>query len=83
MLCIVQIKMEQNKMGGKVSRNDPDNEELSSPSFIIKPWLVKKTCIKGYPGGGIQTKDPHPYPLVYLKGGGGSAPKLRTKRDRK
>ena len=39
------------KMGGKVSRNVPNNEELSSPSFIMSPWLVKKTCIQGDPGG--------------------------------
>ena len=39
------------KMGGKVSRNVPNNEELSSPSFIMSLWLVKKTCIQGDPGG--------------------------------
>ena len=33
--------------------------------------------------GGILTKDPHPYPLVYVKGGGGSAPTMRTRKDRK
>ena len=38
-------------MGGKVSRNVPNNEELSSPSFMMSPWLVKKTCIQGDPGG--------------------------------
>ena len=39
------------KMGGKVSRNAPDNEEPSRPSFIMSPWLVKKTCIQGDPNG--------------------------------
>ena len=38
-------------MGGKVSRNAPDNEELSRPSFIMSPWLVKEACIQGDPGG--------------------------------
>ena len=38
------------KMGGKVYWNAQDNEELSSPSFIMSPWLVKNTCIKGDPG---------------------------------
>ena len=31
--------------------NAPGNEKLSSPSFIMSPWLVKKTCIQGDPGG--------------------------------
>ena len=38
-------------MGGKVSRNAQDIEELSRPSFIMSPWLVKKTCIHGDLGG--------------------------------
>ena len=38
-------------MGGKVSRNVSNNEELSSPSFIMSPCLVKQICIQGYPGG--------------------------------
>ena len=33
------------KMGGIVSRNAPDNEELSSPSFIINA-LKEKIIIK-------------------------------------
>ena len=37
-------------MGSKVSMNAPDNEELSSQSFIMSPWLIKKTCILGGPG---------------------------------
>ena len=80
MLCIIQMKMEQNEMGGKVSRNASDNEELSSPwpCFIMSPWLVKKKCIQGDPGGTQccfwrDSGDPHPYPLVYIKGGGFSA----------
>ena len=75
-------------MGGKISRNAPDNEDLPSPSFIMSPGLVKKTCIQCDPGGnqccsgGILTKDPHPYPLVYVKGRGlGWAPTLRTRKD--
>ena len=58
-------------MGGKVSRNVPENEELSSPSFIMSPWLVKKTCIQGDPGGkqcGFwwnSDKRPRHYPLDY------------------
>ena len=39
------------KMGGKDSRNAPDNEGLSSPCFIMSPWLVMKTCIQRDPGG--------------------------------
>ena len=62
-------------MGGKVSRNSPDNEELSSPNFIKSPWLVKKTWIKGGKQGSFwadcDKKNPHPYPLVYIKGGRG------------
>ena len=38
-------------MGGKVFNNVSNNEELSSPRFIMSPWLIKKTCIQGYPGG--------------------------------
>ena len=39
------------KMGGKVFRNAQDNEDFSSPSFIMSPCLVKKTCIQGDSGG--------------------------------
>ena len=39
------------KMGSIVARNVSNNEELSSPTFIMSPWLVKKTCILGYLGG--------------------------------
>jgi len=49
MLYIIQMKMEQNENGRQW--NVPNNEELSSPSFIMSPWLVKKTCIQGDPGG--------------------------------
>ena len=63
-------------MGGKVLRNALDNEDLSSPSFIMLPWNVKKTCIQGDPGGkqccfwrDSDKKGTHPYPLVYAKGG--------------
>ena len=38
-------------MGGQVFRNAPDNEKLSSPSFIMSPWLVKEACIQSDPGG--------------------------------
>ena len=51
MLCIIQMKMEPEEMGGKVLRNAPDNKEFSSPSFIMSPWFVKKTYIQGDPGG--------------------------------
>ena len=71
MLCIIQMKM-----GGKVSRNAPDNEKLSSPSFIMSPWLVKKTCIQGYPGckqccfRRDSEKGPTPIPSTQREGGG-------------
>ena len=74
-------------MGGKVSKNAPDNAHLSSTRFIMSPWLVKKVILVAISAvsEGILTKDPHPYPLVYIKGGGeeGSAPTMRTRRDRK
>ena len=60
-------------MAGNVSRNVQDDEELSIPSFIMLPWLVKKTCMHGDPdgkqcfSGEILTKDAHPYPLVHIK----------------
>ena len=38
-------------MGGKVSRNAPDNEDLTSPSFIMLPWFLKNTCLQSDPGG--------------------------------
>ena len=38
-------------MRGNVSRNVSNNEKLSRPSFIMSPWLVKKTCIHGDPCG--------------------------------
>ena len=72
-------------MGDKVSRNAPNNEKLSSPNFIISPWLVKKTCIQGDPGGKQwffwrdSDKRPTPIPIpITVKGGGGggSAPTL-------
>ena len=79
------------KMRGKGFRNAPDNEELSIPSFIMSPWLAKKTCIQGNPGGKQccfwrdSDKIPTPLPSWLGKGGGGrgSAPTLRTRRDRK
>ena len=51
MLYIIQMKINRIKMGGKVSSNALNNEELSSPSFIMSPWPVKKTCTQGDPGG--------------------------------
>ena len=65
------------KMGGKVFRNAPDNEELSSQSFKMSPWLVKKTCIQGEPGGKQCCfwmdfdKRPTPIPSYLRKGRGG------------
>ena len=71
------MKMEQNEMGGKVLRNAPDNEELSSPSFILSPWLVKKTCVQDDPAGKQccfwrdSEKRPTPLPSCLCKGRGG------------
>ena len=76
------------KMGGKVSRNAPDNEQSSSPSFTMSPWLVKKACIQGDPGGKQRCfrrdseERPTPIPSC-LHEGGGAAPSLRTRRDRR
>ena len=64
-------------MRGNVSRNVSNNEELSRPSFIMSPWLVKKTCIHSDPGGkqcyfgrdSDKRPTPLPYPLVYIKAG--------------
>ena len=64
-------------MGGKVSRNAPDNEELPSPSFIMSPWFEKMTHIQGDSGGkqGCFWRDsdkrPTPIPSCLHKGGGG------------
>ena len=64
-------------MGGKVFRNAPENEELSSPGFIMSPWLVKKTCIQGDSGGkqccfwNDSDKIPTPMPSCLLKVRGG------------
>ena len=55
------------EMGGKVSRNAPDNEELSSSSFIMSPWLVKKTCIQGDTGGKHCCFWPTPIPFCLHK----------------
>ena len=78
------------KMGGKVLRNAPDNEELSSPSFIMSHWLAKKICIQGDPGGKQccfwrhSDKIPTPILSCQCKGReGGLAPTLRTRRDRR
>ena len=65
------------KMGGKVSRNAPDNEELSSPNFIMSAWLAKKTFIQGDTGGmqycfwRDSDKRPTPIPSCLHKGWGG------------
>ena len=65
------------KMGGKVFRNAPGNEELSSPRFIMSPLLVKKTSIQGQPGGKQccfwrdSDKIPTPIPSCLHKGRGG------------
>ena len=32
--------------------------------------------------GGLLRKPHYPYPLVYVRGGAGAAPSLRTRRDR-
>ena len=49
---------------------------MKSPSFTMSLWLVKKNAFKvtlvasSAFSRGILTKDQHPYPLVYVKGGG-------------
>ena len=64
-------------MGGKDYRNAPNNNELSSPSFIMSLWLVKKTGIHGATGGkqcsfwGDSDKRPTPIPSCLHKGRGG------------
>ena len=62
------------KMGGKVSRNVSNNEELSR-RHAYKVILVASSGVSG----GILTKDPHPYPL--RKGRGGSTLTMWTRRD--
>ena len=80
------------KIGGKVSRNAPENEGLSSPSFKISPWRVKKTCIQGDPDGKQccfwrdSDKRPTPMPSCIHKGMGGISTyydDLMTSRDGK
>ena len=78
------------KMGGKVSRIAPDNEELSNPSFIMSTWFEEKTCIQGDLGGKQcgcdrdfeEKKKRKNIPSCLNKGGGGAASTLRTRRDR-
>ena len=77
MLGIIQMKMKQNENGTQIFRNAPDNEELSSPSFIMSPWLLKKTSIQDDPSGkqcyawGDSDKRPTPIPSFLRKGMGG------------
>ena len=63
------------EIGGKVSRNAPDNDQFSNPSFTMSPWLVLKACIQSDPGGKQRCfrrdseERPTPYSLVYMNWG--------------
>ena len=77
------------KMGGKVCRTAPDNEKPSSPSFTMSPWHVRMASLdlQGDPGGYEhcvwRAFKEAPLPIsTWLHEGGGTAPNLRTRRER-
>ena len=77
------------KMEDKVFRNVPDNEQSFSPSFTMSPWLVKKACIQGDPGGKQSCfrknyeERPTSIPCCLHEGGwGGPAPSPEGIEDR-
>ena len=90
MLCIIQKKMEQKENGRQssvgllqtITALHPKFHDITlacDDSLSIETHKVMLVDISTVPGG-LLRKQPHPYPLVYMRGGGRTSTQFEDKK---